>query len=91
MAENDIDAQISAVVGEKKDEEESGSKRKLCVWSQGKTFEFPGDAKAVVSKDHQYLEVQLEVEAEEGATVGLAKTRTEVLGGFLGLWGYKWR
>ena len=79
MAEQDLDAQIAgAVAGDK--EKETGPK--LCVWSQGKVFEFPAEAQAVVSADHQYLEITL-------ASGGHAPA--EVLGGFLGLWGYKWR
>ena len=90
MAEQDLDAQIAgAVAGDK--EKDVGPK--LCVWSQGKVFEFPAEAQAVVSADHQYLEIRLEVEEEFTGPDGIIApvVVTKVLGGFLGLWGYKWR
>ena len=86
MLEQDIDAQLAEAI---KSKEEASPK--LCVWSQGKTFEFPAEANAIVSADHQYLEIRLTQAVTGGKMAGLAPIETIVLGGFVGLWGYKWR
>ena len=75
MAEKDLDEKLAETLP-KEDQP-----RRLCVWSQGKVFEFPEASEAIVSADHNYLEIRFKSENEPEV----------VLGGFLGLWGYKWR